>query len=53
MATRPTQRPRQVGRPVHPSPPGFWARWWASPVNKARLIAPLVLLLIYYFFFRD
>ena len=32
---------------------GFWARWWARPVNKARVIAPIVVLLVYYLFLRD
>jgi hypothetical protein len=55
MTSRPPVRPRPPQRPAPPPPPeqGFWARWWASPVNKARLLAPVVILILYFLFLRD
>jgi hypothetical protein len=53
MSSLPPRRPSS--RPPAPTPPepGFWAQWWARPVNKARVIAPFVVLLLYFLFFRD
>ena len=53
MSARPPARP-PVRRPAPPEPEeSAFARWWARPVNKARIIAPFLLLLFYFFFLRD
>jgi hypothetical protein len=55
MTSRPPVRPSPPRPPQRSDDdaPGFWARWWARPVNKARVIAPFVIFLIYFLFFRD
>ena len=55
MTSRPPVRPGPPQRraPAPPPEQGLWARWWARPVNKARLLAPLAILIIYYLFLRD